>query len=152
MDIPARQITASINIDQIISEAHSTAKEKGWHDPGMEKTFGDDIALITSELSEALEDFRGGYKPKEIYYEKYAIPEKWVDKIEGFLPHSLSGPFRLLVALKDPKPCGIPIELADAIIRIADVCGKHGIDLDTAIKMKLEYNKTRSHRHGNKAL
>lgn len=48
------------------------------------------------------------------------------------------------------KPVGFPIELADVIIRIADFCGLHGIDLEEAIRFKMTYNKTRSHRHGGK--
>jgi len=53
---------------------------------------------------------------------------------------------------KDGKPEGIPVELADTVIRIADFCGLHGIDLQKAIDIKLEYNKTRSYRHGNKTV
>ena len=48
------------------------------------------------------------------------------------------------------KPEGFPIELADVIIRIADFCGLHGIDLEEAIRFKMTFNKTRSHRHGGK--
>ena len=48
------------------------------------------------------------------------------------------------------KPEGIPIELADAIIRICDTCGQYGIDLDRAIRLKMEYNKTRPYKHGKK--
>jgi NTP pyrophosphatase (non-canonical NTP hydrolase) len=48
------------------------------------------------------------------------------------------------------KPEGIPIELADAVIRIFDLCGKHNIPLAYALNMKMTYNKTRSYRHGNK--
>lgn len=48
------------------------------------------------------------------------------------------------------KPLGFPIELADAVIRIADLCGKYDIDLETAIKTKIEYNKTREFKHGKK--
>lgn len=48
------------------------------------------------------------------------------------------------------KPEGFPVELADAIIRIFDICGLHDIDLGYAIKLKMEYNKTREYRHGNK--
>jgi NTP pyrophosphatase (non-canonical NTP hydrolase) len=50
------------------------------------------------------------------------------------------------------KPEGIPIELADCIIRILDFCGKEKIDIDKAIKLKNEYNKKRSYRHGNKKI
>ncbi len=53
---------------------------------------------------------------------------------------------------KDGKPEGIPVELADTVIRIADFCGLHGIDLQQAIDIKLEYNKTRTYRHGNKTV
>lgn len=48
------------------------------------------------------------------------------------------------------KPEGIPIELADCIIRILDYCGKEGIDIEEAIKIKHEYNLTRPYRHGGK--
>jgi NTP pyrophosphatase (non-canonical NTP hydrolase) len=50
------------------------------------------------------------------------------------------------------KPEGVPIELADCIIRILDYCGHAGIDIEQAIKIKHEYNKTRPHRHGGKVI
>jgi len=50
------------------------------------------------------------------------------------------------------KPEGIGIELADAVIRIMDLCEAIGIDLEECMSIKHEYNKTRSHRHGGKAL
>jgi len=49
------------------------------------------------------------------------------------------------------KPCGIPIELADLMIRIGDFAEYAGIDLEKAISIKADYNKTRSFRHGNKS-
>ena len=52
--------------------------------------------------------------------------------------------------LEEGKPEGELIELADAIIRIADWCGFKGWDLEEALKVKMEYNKTRPYRHGNK--
>lgn len=44
------------------------------------------------------------------------------------------------------KPEGIPIELADVIIRVLDYCGYAGIDIDAAISQKHEYNRTRPYR------
>lgn len=48
------------------------------------------------------------------------------------------------------KPEGFPVELADAVIRILDLCGHLGIDLEKEILRKMAYNKTRPYRHGNK--
>jgi NTP pyrophosphatase (non-canonical NTP hydrolase) len=39
-------------------------------------------------------------------------------------------------------------ELADAVIRIADLCGYLNIDLESHIKAKMRYNETRPHKHG----
>ena len=50
------------------------------------------------------------------------------------------------------KPEGIPIELADAVIRILDFCEANEIDLEYALKVKMDYNDTRSYRHGNKVM
>ena len=106
-------------ITSLVHEAHENAISKGWYDEP--RTFGDMIALIHSELSEALEDYRIGHNPNKVWYE-------------------------------GKKPCGIPIELADACIRIFDMCGYFGIDLEKAIREKMAYNATRPQRHGGKKL
>lgn len=107
------------SINDFVHEAHQNAINKGWYeDP---KSFGDMIALMHSELSEALEDHRNGHGFRETYYE-------------------------------GNKPCGIPTELADAVIRIFDTCGYLGIDLESAIRAKMAYNFTRPLRHGGKRL
>lgn len=86
------------------------------------RTFGELIALCHSELSEALEVYRSGHEPQETYYPNGAKPE------------------------------GIPAELADVVIRIMDMCGYYGIDLESAILEKHKYNKTRQYRHGGKVI
>jgi hypothetical protein len=36
------------------------------------------------------------------------------------------------------------------VIRIFDACGRYGIDLEQAIRAKMEYNKNRPYKHGKK--
>jgi len=116
------------DINNYINASYENAKSRGWHDK--QRSIGDFIALMHSELSEALEEHRKGKNPQEIYF---------VSKN----PTILGAP---------NKPEGIPIELADCMIRIFDFCGLHDIDLEKAITLKMEYNKTRPYRHGNKVV
>lgn len=48
------------------------------------------------------------------------------------------------------KPEGFGFELADTIIRILDLAGFLGLDMDELVRTKHEYNKSRSYRHGGK--
>jgi len=85
-----------------------------------DRVFAEVIALAHSELSEALEECREGKAFREIYYDE------------------------------KEKPCGIAIELADLLIRVADMCAHYNIPIEVALEIKMEYNKTRPYRHGKK--
>lgn len=56
------------------------------------------------------------------------------------------------IDLVNGKPEGIPVELADVLIRLLDMCAELGVPLEKALRMKIEYNKGRPHRHGGKVL
>lgn len=69
----------------------------------------------------------------------------------GNCPKSLCFAFRSLRRLwKSTAPESVAVELADCMIRILDYCGHDGIDIEEAIRIKHEYNKTRPYRHGGK--
>ena len=93
-----------MNINELCRLAHENARNKGfWDKP---KEFGTLIALLHSELSEALE----------------------ADRKED------------IVNVKE--------ELADVAIRLGDLCGGLGIDLEAEITKKMDRNKKRDKLHG----
>lgn len=116
-----------MSIASLQEECHRIATDHGW----WEDTDVDDpnvvagkLALIHSEVSEALEEVRKGR-----YFTYYET--------------GMDG---------KSKPLGFGIELADTVIRILDLCGEMNIDLEDCIRTKIRFNKTRAHRHGGKKL
>ena len=51
---------------------------------------------------------------------------------------------------EDGKPEGVAVELADAIFRIMTICGERGIDLESVMEEKYQYNLTRPWMHGKR--
>ncbi len=139
-------------ISQLIKEAYETAKEKGWH--SKPATFGDRIALIHSEASEALEAFRtlDNDAYDSIRHPIYLNKETGkLTRDSGHYDHSVCD-YDQPVNWVAHKPEGVCAELADIVIRVADLCGLYGIDLEKSLKEKMAYNKTRPYRHGGKQL
>lgn len=95
-----------MTINELCKEAHKTAIQKGWYDEQRET--GTILALIHSEVSEALEADRKG-------------------EMQQFQE-----------------------ELADICIRVFDLAGSRGFDLESIIMAKMAYNKTRPYKHGGK--
>lgn len=114
--------TALDGLNELAKDIHFTALAKGWYEH--QTAFPEKIALIHSELSEALEQYRNGHAVDEMYYASDSAGT--------------------------PKPEGVPVELADAIIRILDLCSWAGVDISSAVARKIEYNQTREYRHGGK--
>ncbi len=110
-----------MHLNELAAVCYSIADAKGWHDEP--RDFGTIMMLIVTEIAEAMEAWRApDANVKEIWY-----------------------------GLDNPgKPEGVPIELADALIRILHTAVIYGIDIGTAVEIKMKYNMDRPYRHGNK--
>ncbi len=101
-------------LNEVARQAWQDAHDAGWHDDRPDKpaaTHVERIALIHSEVSEALEAWR---------------------RSKGRCWFEVDG-----------KPEGIGSELADVIIRTAELAEWLGIDLDGITEAKMAYNRHR---------
>ncbi len=124
---------------------------------GEDKSFGDEIALMHSELSEALEAYRD-HPITEIYWQWQ--PRKDIENIQMELRATElcfllnHGALEIADVPDDQSvwllyaPHGVGPELADAYIRIVETCFHYGIDLDAMVELKQTFNEGREFRNG----
>lgn len=124
---------------------HDNNVKLGWRGPDApERTFGDDIALIHSEVSEMLEAYRD---------HGINMMVRHPDGTARFMSFPSAGRAMEFTPEGQPmKPEGIGSEAADILIRLLDTCFEYGIDLGAELQTKMEYNATRTFRHGGKNL
>lgn len=138
-------------ITELQQRAYQQSADKGFHDnePTEPRAVlslnAERIALMHSELSEALEELRAD-KPVNKNYYPHHQPGCAVSDWQLFG----NDPDPKPACTCTPKPEGVPSELADVVIRILDFCGANNINLEAAINEKLGYNATRGHMHGGK--
>lgn len=113
---------------EVIQRCYETAREKGWWDGAPEEGSPWFVDMVAGKLmlivSEAAEALED-LRVKDIHEN---------------------------TVREDGKPEGFASELADIVIRVFDLAGFLGIDLEEAIRLKMAHNETRPHRHGGKAL
>jgi hypothetical protein len=115
---------------------HKTAIEKGWWEDELEngqtRNDAECIALMHSELSEALDALRSGEQVR-----KNGALSK-----EGILIGKRSEHIPDFLAIEE--------EYADTIIRILDHAERRGWNVADAVVAKMKYNQTRPYKHGGK--
>jgi NTP pyrophosphatase (non-canonical NTP hydrolase) len=111
------------SLEEMQEEVLEFCKAKGWYDEPV--SFGESIALLHSEASEALEAYR-----------QWGLGDATLDE----------------EIVTTPKPEGVGSEFADLFIRILDDCARWEIDLRAEYERKMAYNRTREYRHGNKRI
>lgn len=123
------------SIEELTAEIREINVAHGWRSaaggPGT-NTFGDYIALLHSEVSEALEAYRDHRLAD-------ATGPSYQEAMNPNLPEL-------------PKPEGVGSELADVFIRLVDMCDVFGIDLPFEIERKVAYNRTRPYQHGGRTV
>lgn len=123
----------TMNLNELRDKIYNNAKDKGFWD--QERNIGEALMLVVTELAEGLEAHRSASKIK--------LVDKMVAKgMNEMNDDEFKEHFALMV--KD----SFQDEMADAIIRILDLCGGLDIDIDWHIAAKMRYNSTRAKLHG----
>lgn len=125
-----------MSLNELAQEVFANARNKGFADPDVPRPVSVHVALIHTEVSEIFEAHRDGLGPNEFWYED---------------PTSLNGRSQQ-AQFEWRKPIGIPSEVADVFIRLLDFCADHDIDLDRAVREKMDYNTTRPQLNGGRKL
>lgn len=131
-------------LNELAEKIHQNAMEKGfWSDLNIPEK----IALIHSELSEALEADRAG-EPN------YAYGLPWSDRLVDPTRTKVNEAGVAYVEFQGNKvpvkPEGAAVELVDAMIRILDLLVVMEVDIDEITQRKMAYNATREIRHGKR--
>lgn len=122
-------------INELIKKAHQNACDKGFFDNP--KNTGEMIALMHSELSEALEADRENRHCGELN----ALGLELLST-----PNDAEFKENYKVLIKG----SFEEEMADIVIRVFDMCGYKKIDLQYHIDAKMRYNSLRPNMHGKK--
>lgn len=131
-----------MTIQELQHEAGRNAKDKGFNDGPV--NIDRKLLMIVGEIVEAQNEMRNGHLPQEVYYDAVHL--------EQALATLATRGVRATPDNLPPgkKPEGFGIELADAVIRIAQLAEHVGIDLERLIELKMAYNATRPVMHGGK--
>ena len=107
-------------IEALCIRSHQISLEKGWvTEAGDPRSYATITDLNHSELSEAMEEHRNHAKLNETYYEVRGVKLTKAARAASTEPASYD--------VAAWKPCGIPIELADFVIRVCQHVGTAGL-------------------------
>jgi NTP pyrophosphatase (non-canonical NTP hydrolase) len=135
-------------LNQLRDEVHENAVNHGFYDAEnslleasngeaiKHALFAQKIALVHSELSEALEADR-----KDKHADLTSMKKQGFDQVDFHHSGTKTG-FECHVKNT------VEDELADVLIRVLDLCGHLGIDIEKHVELKMKYNQQREYKHG----
>lgn len=128
----------------LISQAHEMAKSKGFWEG--ERNKPEMLMLVVSELAEALEALRKDHYADQDVVESLSHDLELDRTDEEFLLKAINWKTSFEQGVKS----SFEDELADVAIRLFDLCGGLGVDLEKHIELKMMYNSMRGYKHGKK--
>ncbi len=132
-----------MEIRDLITEAHQNAKDKGFH--ASFEMLKNSIQYSSSLLTSEREHLLNYVILTEINKDINLINTELAEASEQIRRRDI-----LTEEEKENWKESIEEELADTVIRIADLCGKFDIDLEYFINAKMEFNKSREKMHGKR--
>lgn len=165
-----------MDINKLAHDCHETAVEKGWWIEGQKRDDAELICLFHSEVSEVFEEYRKGKGLDEVYYNEDSlkpegIPIEFADLLIRILDYCGANKIYKLnwgevgfakqitlpefcaylhQSISDMFPIITPYFLGKIIDSVLEFCEIKKINIEERIQLKMTYNKTRPHRHGNK--
>ncbi|WP_278752590.1 hypothetical protein [Alistipes putredinis] len=123
-------------MNELAQEIYNNAKAKGFYDNPAE--CGTRLMLVVSELSEALEADRKNKRADLCAFNspKQVTPRTGVNPFQDKFERHIKDTFE--------------DEIADAIIRLLDLCAYQQIDIEKHIELKMKYNSLRPYKHGKR--
>ena len=147
------EVKAHPTLAELAKACYENSADHGfWDQPETVETIPNKLMLIVSEISEALESYRdpaadGLVKVPVDVLEDLISAARSTDPL-GAGTSEIADVGQAILDKWQGKPKGYDTELADALIRIFDLAGRKGIDLEAAVLAKHDFNKGRPRMHG----
>ncbi len=133
----SESIELLFGVNQLVALAHGASKDAGWW---VHPKSGLDLITVINSPKNDLEKLLGG-----------ALVAQKLCLVHSEVSEGMEGARRNLPDDKLPHRPMIEVELADALIRIADLAGALGLDLGGAVVEKMAFNRVRpDHKQENR--
>lgn len=125
-------------LNELRDRIHKNAVVHGFYSDEKDNHILVKLMLIATELGEAAEAYRNN---------KYAKVKEFHDCCNDLIEDKIIGPTEIDF-FEDLVKDSFEDEIADTIIRLLDLCGFLGINIEEHINLKMFYNENRPFKHG----